>query len=69
MIEFENSNFLLRIEEQVWDSSVLGYKCGFFSITEKKTEISQNAPLDSLIREAVVKSKFQDYRFITAKVI
>ena len=68
MIKIENSNYLLTVDEQEWDSSILGFKCGYFNINEKGKSEVIDRNLESLIKEALNKAKAGKYRFLTAKI-
>lgn len=68
MIKYENANYILTVEEQEWDSSIFGFKCGHFSIESKEKNNSAGENLDVLINDAITQAKNEKYKFLTSKI-
>lgn len=67
MLVQEDSLFLLKINELDWDSSILGYKSGYFDIKEKdNVDFADN--LDNSVKELLKNAREDGFRFLTAKI-
>ena len=59
---------MVNLVEQVWESSMLGYKCGSLDFGEQENAAPSTKSSHIIIQKTLKKAKSENYQFLTAKV-